>query len=90
MKKSIVEAIPNQFSWSCGLSKEAARTIEQAKWPGMNRLSEQWMELRSEIREKEGHDDGFKTVTYAKKNNSEDSDTQEFQQARLNGTTPNK
>ena len=88
--KLIAEAVPNQFSWSCGLSKEATRNTDPAKWPGKNRLGELWMELRSEIREKEGKDDGFKTVSYVKRKHSEDTDIQESQRARPNGTTPNK
>ena len=47
----MAEAVQSDVYWSCGLTKDAARVTDPAKWPGQNRLGKLWMKLRQELQE---------------------------------------
>ena len=45
----IVEAVPGNLIWSCGLSKKDAVWYHPDDWPGQNRLGQIHMLIRSEL-----------------------------------------
>ena len=46
-KNIIAEAVPGEFFWSCGLSKESIKQPED--WPGKNMMGKLHMELREKL-----------------------------------------
>ena len=46
----IVEAVPGDVYWSCGLDKEAASKTDPKHFPGQNMLGKLYMEIRAEYR----------------------------------------
>ena len=49
-KLTIVEAVPGDNFWSCGLSKEEVGWWNPENWPGRNIMGNLHMELRDEVR----------------------------------------
>ena len=52
----IVEAVPGELYWSCGLGKEAASKTDPKHFPGQNMLGKLFMELRKEYRKQNNND----------------------------------
>ena len=86
----IVEAVPGDYFWSCGLDKESAAATDPDHYPGNNVLGQIFMKIRSELRDELQKDDGFQMVTPAKRKNSQDSAEigSDALRKRENGTTP--
>ena len=49
----IVEAVPGDVYWSCGLDKEAASKTDPKHFPGQNMLGKLYMEIRAEYRKRD-------------------------------------
>ena len=49
----IVEAVPGDNFWPCGLSKEEVGWWNPENWPGKNIMGNLHMELREEVKEVE-------------------------------------
>ena len=87
----IVEAVPGDVFWSCGLDKEAAAKTDPDYYPGKNILGKILMKIRDELREEIDRDSGFKVVGKpTKRKNSVDSSDAGSDAARVreNGSTP--
>ena len=48
-REIIVEAVPGERFWSCGLSKEELKVTTPDEWPGANTMGKLHMELKEEI-----------------------------------------
>ena len=47
----IVEALPGDNYWSCGVPKDQVEWVDEKDWPGQNIMGKLHMELRTELQE---------------------------------------
>ena len=87
-QKAIVEAVPGDFFWSAGISKEAAENTHPDFYPGQNILGRLWMEIREEL-QKEVKDKEEKDKKDKKRKLSQNAQDKNVK-PRPNGTTPDK